>query len=97
MPGITIIPKIQHVVAKYFDISRDDLISHRRNIHIIRPRQIAMYLSKELTRRSYCDIARRFCDRDHTTIIHACHKIEQLVATDEAVAHDVATLREMLG
>jgi chromosomal replication initiator protein len=96
-PGLIIVPRIQHIVADYFGLSCDDLISSRRSSAIARARQIAMYMCKELTKRSGADIGRRFGGRDHTTVLASIRKIAELIATDAAVAHDVAALREMLG
>ena len=61
-----------------------------------RPRQVAMYLSKQLTARSLPEIGRKFGGRDHTTVMHACKKIEELKATDSGFAEDVELLRRML-
>ncbi|MCY4504938.1 MAG: chromosomal replication initiator protein DnaA, partial [Hyphomicrobiales bacterium] len=69
----------------------------RRAREIARPRQVAMYLSKQLTRRSLPDIGRKFGGRDHTTVIHAVKRIENLRADDKALDEDVDVLRRMLG
>ena len=70
----------------------------RRTRSVARPRQIAMYLCKQLTTRSYPDIGRRFGGRDHTTVLHAVKKIDQLMAEDEQIARDVeAMLRKLRG
>jgi len=63
---------------------------------VVRPRQIAMYLSKQLTLRSLPEIGRRFGGRDHTTVLHAVRKIDELVASDGNLAKDVEHLRRML-
>ena len=63
---------------------------------VARPRQVAMYLAKTLTSRSLPDIGRRFGGRDHTTVIHAVRKIEELRQTDSQIAEDVELLRRML-
>jgi chromosomal replication initiator protein len=63
---------------------------------VARPRQIAMYLSKQLTTRSLPEIGRKFGGRDHTTVIHAVRKIEQLREEDAALDEDVDLLRRML-
>jgi chromosomal replication initiator protein len=63
---------------------------------VARPRQVAMYLAKQLTSRSLPEIGRKFGGRDHTTVIHAVKKIEELSASDTALAEDVELLRRML-
>ena len=69
------IEDIQRVVAKHYNVSRQELVSNRRTRVIVKPRQIAMYLSKTLTPRSFPEIGRRFGGRDHTTVLHAVRKI----------------------
>jgi len=73
-----------------------DLLSPRRARAIARPRQVAMFLSKTLTSKSLPDIGRRFGGRDHTTVIHAVKKVEELKMTDSQIAEDVELLRRML-
>ena len=63
---------------------------------VARPRQVAMYLAKQLTPRSLPEIGRKFGGRDHTTVIHAIKKVEELLAADKAFAEDVEMLRRML-
>ncbi len=87
------ISDIQRKTAKYFDISLTDLLSARRQRAIARPRQIAMFLAKQLTPRSLPDIGRRFGGRDHTTVLHALRRIEALIASDRRIESDVAALR----
>jgi chromosomal replication initiator protein len=72
------------------------MLSARRARSVARPRQIAMYLSKQLTTRSLPEIGRKFGGRDHTTVIHAVRKIEQLRDEDPALDEDVDLLRRML-
>jgi chromosomal replication initiator protein len=95
-PSNPTIPKIQCVVAEHFSLSRDQILSGRRLTFIRRPRQIAMYLSKVLTRRSYPDIGRRFGGRNHATVMHAVRKIKALIAADAAFAEEIDILRRML-
>ncbi len=83
---------IQRVVAEHFKVSVHDILSARRTADIVRPRQIAMYLTKLLTLRSLPEIGRRFGGRDHTTALHAVRKIEALVERDP----ETATLVEVL-
>lgn len=87
------IEDIQRAVAQHFNVSKSDLLSARRNRSIVRPRQIAMYLSKHMTPRSLPEIGRRFGGRDHTTVLHAVRKIEELIAADMTVARDVDALK----
>ena len=87
---------IQKQVATYFAIRMSDMHSARRARNIARPRQIAMYLAKNLTHASYPEIGRQFGNRDHTTIMHAVKKVEQLVQEDGSLADDVGLLRSML-
>lgn len=76
------VDKIQRAVAEEFSITHNDMTSKRRARDIARPRQVAMYLCKKLTKRSLPDIGRRFGGRDHTTVMHAVKRIDQLRAED---------------
>lgn len=80
----------------FYEISRADLLSQRRTLSIIKPRQIAMYLAKVMTLRSMPEIGRRFGGRDHTTALHAVRKIGDLVASDAALAAEVEALRRQI-
>ena len=86
---------IQKQTALYYDISLNDLLSARKQRAIARPRQIAMFLAKELTPRSLPDIGRRFGGRDHTTVLHAVRRIEKLALTDTHIEEDVDNLRKL--
>ena len=90
------IDEILRKVADHYNLRMSDLLSARRARQVARPRQVAMYLAKTLTSRSLPDIGRRFGGRDHTTVIHAVKKIEELKATDSQIAEDVELLRRML-
>ncbi|WP_343560863.1 chromosomal replication initiator protein DnaA [Kiloniella sp. b19] len=90
------IEEIQKRVAEHFNIKVADMHSSRRARAVARPRQIAMFLSKQLTSRSLPDIGRKFGGRDHTTVMHAVRKIEELVETDLEFSEDVELLRRML-
>ncbi len=90
------IEDIQRVVSTHYAISKHDLVSSRRTRNIVRPRQIAMYLSKTLTPRSLPEIGRRFGNRDHTTVLHAVRKIESLTGQDPKIAEDIETLKRLL-
>ncbi len=91
----TTIDEIQKKVAEYFNISVKEMQSSRRARTVARPRQIAMYLAKQLTSRSLPEIGRKF-DRDHTTVMHAVRKVEELVLEDSSLAENVDTLRRIL-
>jgi chromosomal replication initiator protein len=90
------IEDIQRLVANHFNVSRADILSSRRTATVVRPRQIAMYLSKSLTLRSLPEIGRRFGGRDHTTVLHAVRKVEGLVVKDTGLAGEIELLRRML-
>ena len=87
---------MQRKVADYYNLRLSDLLSARRSRTIARPRQIAMYLSKILTTRSLPEIGRKFGGRDHTTVIHAVKKIEDLRVGDVAIDEEVEVLRRSL-
>ncbi|MCG9133997.1 chromosomal replication initiator protein DnaA [Candidatus Poribacteria bacterium] len=74
---------IQTVVADYFGIDVADLVSQKRTKELVQPRQIAMYMCRELTQMSYANIAQAFNRENHTTVIHACKQIESMVDGDE--------------
>jgi chromosomal replication initiator protein len=90
------IEDIQRVVARQYNVSRADLLSSRRTANVVRPRQVAMYLAKTLTLRSLPEIGRRFGGRDHTTVLHAVRKIENLVGNDNALAEEIELLKRQL-
>jgi len=90
------VEEIQRKVAEHFNIRLSDMIGPKRVRTIARPRQIAMYLSKQLTPRSLPEIGRRFGGRDHTTIMHGVRKIEELMATDSQLSDDLQLLRRLL-
>ncbi|MEY4555238.1 MAG: chromosomal replication initiator protein DnaA [Pseudomonadota bacterium] len=90
------VDEIQKTVADHFSLKQADLLSERRTRAVARPRQIAMWLCKQHTTRSYPDIGRRFGGRDHTTVLHGVRKIEELMALDDQIARDVETLTRKL-
>lgn len=90
------IENIQKTVADYFSVRVADLKSKRRNRQIARPRQMAMALAKELTSMSLPDIGDAFGGRDHTTVIHACKKVDELTRTDSKIKEDYASLQKIL-
>ena len=87
---------IQKAVAEYYGMKQADLLSERRQRAIARPRQTAMWLCKLLTTRSLPDIGRRFGGRDHTTVLHAVRRIEELKAVDAPLSADVEALTRKL-
>ena len=90
------IEEIQRKVAEHYNIRLTDMSSARRARAVARPRQVAMYLAKQLTSRSLPEIGRRFGNRDHTTVMHAVSRIAELMQADSAFAEDVELLRRML-
>ncbi|MBT8820923.1 chromosomal replication initiator protein DnaA [Lactobacillus delbrueckii subsp. bulgaricus] len=90
------ISKIQEVVANYFQTSVPDLKGKKRVRQIVIPRQIAMYLSRELTDASLPKIGQEFGGKDHTTVMHACDKIARQIKTDTEIKSAVSDLRQML-
>ncbi|MCK5545773.1 MAG: chromosomal replication initiator protein DnaA [Rhodospirillaceae bacterium] len=90
------IEEIQKKVASHFNIRTSDMHSARRARSVARPRQVAMYLAKQLTSRSLPEIGRKFGGRDHTTVMHAVKKVEELTERDASFAEDVELLRRML-
>jgi len=90
------IDEIIRKVADHYNIRMTDILSPRRARSIARPRQVAMFLAKRLTSKSLPEIGRRFGGRDHTTVIHAVKKIEELRSVDHQIAEDVEMLRRML-
>lgn len=91
------IEEIQKKVAEHFNIRVADMHSARRARSVARPRQIAMFLAKQLTSRSLPEIGRKFGGRDHTTVMHAVKKVTELSLHDQDFAEDVELLRRMLG
>ncbi|WP_232630104.1 chromosomal replication initiator protein DnaA [Methylobacterium sp. Leaf118] len=90
------IEDIQKLVASRYNVSRSDILSERRTAAVVKPRQIAMYLSKVLTLRSLPEIGRRFGGRDHTTVLHAVRKIEKQIGEDAVLGDEVELLKRML-
>lgn len=90
------IEDIQKLVATRYNVSRADILSERRTAAVVKPRQIAMYLSKALTPRSLPEIGRRFGGRDHTTVLHAVRKIEKAISEDRSLHEEVDLLKRML-
>ncbi|MBO6827378.1 MAG: chromosomal replication initiator protein DnaA [Sneathiella sp.] len=92
----TTIEEIQKKVAEHFNIRMSDMHSARRARAVARPRQVAMYLAKQLTNRSLPEIGRKFGGRDHTTVMHAVKQIDKLRGEDISLSEDIELLRRML-
>jgi len=90
------ISEIQRTVCEMKGISMSDMLSKKRNRQYARPRQIAMSLSKELTNHSLPEIGRNFGDRDHTTVLHACRKVDQLRTEDKDLEKEYLNLKRLL-
>ena len=90
------IDEIQRKVAEHFNLRLSDMHSSRRARNVARPRQIAMYLAKQLTSRSLPEIGRKFGGRDHTTVMHAVRKVEELIDGDAQIAQDTDVIRRAL-
>ena len=90
------IEEIQRKVSEHWNIRLTDMSSARRARAVARPRQVAMYLAKQLTSRSLPEIGRKFGNRDHTTVMHAVSRVTELMNADTAFAEDVELLRRML-
>jgi hypothetical protein len=92
------VTRIIAAVCRHYDVHRMDLIGQRRNLKVARPRQVAMYLARELTALSFGQIGRRMGDRDHSTLCHAVKRIDALILEDHDLSEDIATSRrELLG
>jgi len=90
------IEEIQRRVAEHYNIRLTDMASARRARAVARPRQVAMYLAKQLTSRSLPEIGRKFGNRDHTTVMHAVSRVTELMELDSSFSEDVELLRRML-
>jgi chromosomal replication initiator protein len=90
------IENIQKTVADYYKIRMSDMLSKRRTRSVARPRQMAMALSKELTNHSLPEIGDAFGGRDHTTVLHACNKIQELQGADQRIGEDYGNLLRTL-
>jgi chromosomal replication initiator protein len=87
---------IQRVVANHYNVKMSDMHSARRSVSIARPRQVAMYLSKQLTSKSLPEIGRKFGGKDHTTVMHAIKRIEEMRGNDAEMQEDLDLLGRML-
>ena len=87
---------IQKLVASHFNLNIQELLSPRRSRSLARPRQIAMYLAKQHTTNSLPDIGRKFSNRDHTTVIHAVKKIDELIKKDNEIKQNIIEIKKKL-
>jgi chromosomal replication initiator protein len=90
------IDEIQRRVAEHYNMRIGDMVSARRARAVARPRQVAMFLAKQLTSRSLPEIGKKFGNRDHTTVMHAVSRVTELMGADSVFAEDVDLLRKML-
>ena len=90
------IDNIQTLVCKYFKISKNEMLSSRRSRYLVRPRQVAIYLSKILTTKSLPEIGREFSNRDHTTVIHSVKTIEKLKTDNSEISNGISFLKNQI-
>ncbi len=91
------IEDILKIVSRHFGVSKGDILSQRRHRSVVWPRQIGMYLAKQLTSRSLPEIGRRFGNRDHTTVLHAIRKIEGEITNSARLKDEIEELKKQLG
>ena len=87
---------IQNLVAAHYNLNIQEMLSPRRSRSLARPRQIAMYLSKQHTTNSLPEIGRKFSNRDHTTVIHAVKKIDDLIKKDNEIKQSILEIKKKL-
>src|SRR5258707_2074632 len=90
------IKQIAQAVAEYYHISLEDMCGKQRDKYIVMPRQIAMYLIRQETQASLLEIGQLFGGRDHSTVLHACEKIDRAITTDSTLRHEIVAIREQL-
>ncbi|MEL7049040.1 MAG: helix-turn-helix domain-containing protein, partial [Pseudomonadota bacterium] len=90
------IEDILRYVSRHYGVSKGDLLSQRRHRSVVWPRQIGMYLAKQMTSRSLPEIGRRFGGRDHTTVLHAIRKIEGELSKNQSLNEEIDELRKMI-
>ena len=90
------VESIQNIVAIHYNLNIQEMLSSRRSRSLARPRQIAMYLAKQHTTNSLPEIGRKFSNRDHTTVIHAVKKIEELIKKDNEIKHNISEIKKKL-
>ncbi len=91
------IEDILKAVSRHFAVSKQDILSQRRHRSVVWPRQIGMYLAKQMTSRSLPEIGRRFGDRDHTTVLHAIRKIDKVLENDTRLRDELEELKKQIG
>ena len=91
------IEDILKAVSRHFAVSKQDILSQRRHRSVVWPRQIGMYLAKQMTSRSLPEIGRRFGDRDHTTVLHAIRKIDKVLEGDTRLRDELEDLKKQIG
>jgi chromosomal replication initiator protein len=91
------IEDILKIVSRHYGVSRNDILSERRHRSVVWPRQIGMYLAKQMTARSLPEIGRRFGNRDHTTVLHAIRKIEGQITSNAQLKDEIEDLKKQLG
>src|SRR4029077_8622543 len=92
--GAVTMQQIQKLVASTYKLSVDELLSKNNARHISHPRQVAMYLCKQLTKHSYPEIGRAFGGKHHTTVIHSVAKIESLLTSDDTLQNLISEISE---
>jgi chromosomal replication initiator protein len=90
------IEDIIRVVSRHYGVSKQDILSERRHRSIVWPRQIGMYLAKQLTSRSLPEIGRRYGDRDHTTVLHAIRKVDKELTINPRLVEEIEELKRQL-
>jgi chromosomal replication initiator protein len=88
--------QIAQAVAEYYRISLEDMCGKQRDKHIVKPRQVAMYLIRQETQASLLEIGQLFGGRDHSTVLHACEKIDQAVNLNPVIRREIIAIREQL-
>ena len=88
--------QVIQIVSNFFELSEKELVDQSRRKEIVEPRQIAMYLMKDLLGMSYSDIGYKLGKRDHTTVMHACDKISQLMTTDQKLTNKIISIKEVI-
>jgi chromosomal replication initiation ATPase DnaA len=96
-PKIIKITQIQEAVCARYNVSRIDLVSSRKTMDVVLPRQIAMYLAKKLTLRTMAEIGCRFGGRDHSTVLHSVRKITSRMMESPDLAAEIADIKKSLG
>jgi chromosomal replication initiator protein len=88
--------QVMQVVANFFELTEKELVDQGRRKEVVEPRQIAMYLMKDLLGMSYSDIGYKLGKRDHSTVMHACDKISQLLTTDQKLGTKLTSIKEVI-